>query len=1054
MSLVLNTLKAFPCGVTLEQLLVLVDCADEPHKRRAVQTELDELVQAGLAFQASNHKWRAVSSVPGAKPAPPGPSGPGADPESELLAAPARFSSGSAGESIPQSEGREGSIDPQALLRYWRAALRADPRGAITQTSDRHGASWHLLTGTGPPWPENEGARLISIELDALQPKFRQALAKGGANEQSLAVGWPVAVGRKDGVPAVWPVGLLAAEWRRTETELEITVESDDILVNPDWIKGGASAMGWQQTDLREVFSAAESVGLPAEDFATRLREVAAGHLQSRLSGERLAFQIDMNAASIHDIVALFLPSDTTFTAGAVRDLDRIAQWPKDLLAQTALAPVLGIQPSLDAPDITPVLPHSNNAEQIAAIRNACTAPLSVVTGPPGTGKSRTIVSIAATVMAHGGNVLVASKNHQALDAVMEHLDGLAPSLPIPVRTLDPEREVDRSLDDVMAELVFGPSGWPPEPDESAWLQIGLLSRNLTGSLDTIDRISEIECELADLAERIDARTRDAAAESGRNAPPPPARRGLLPGIWRWIRRLAAAFGWPSGTGPSAAEATVRGVPLAILKARQRRLRDERRQTAEPDDPVALSAKLVALARDQIPRRLESRTTVPEDTRLSIAQRKDDLEFTGARAPGDLARTVIDHRPLWLASILGAPRRIPLHDGLFDIVIFDEASQCDIASALPLLARARRAVVVGDRQQLNFIAQLGRATDRNLMQSLELPVERMGRFAQSRHSLFDFASRIPDAPRVMLRHQYRSAGPIVDYISEEFYGGRLVPSRDPSDLVVPRSQRPGIAWTDVKAPELHTGANANRNEARAIAEHLGTLLTKEGYAGTIGVIAPFRGQVHALEEAIRDSVPAQKLEGAEFRVATVDGFQGQERDLILFSPCLGPASPASAITFLQRDLRRLNVAVSRARAVTHVFGDLGFARSAKVRALARLASAATEPRRRAGEGVFDSAWERRVFHALRDRGLDPKPQYDIAGLRLDFALFGEGGVKLDVEVDGRHWHQDIDGNRKISDHWRDHRLRSMGWRVRRFWVDELARDMEGCLERIELDLSP
>lgn len=1054
MSLVLDTLKAFPRGVALEQLLVLVDCADEPHKRRAVQTELDELVQAGLAFQASNHKWRAVLSVPGAEPAPPGPPEPGAEPEGELLAAPARFSSEPAGESVPQGEGQEGSIDPQALLRYWRAALRADPRGAITQTGDRHGASWHLLTGTGPPWPENEGMRVISVDLDALKSGFRQALAKRDANEQSLAVGWPIAVGRKDGVPAVWPVGLLAAEWRRTETDLEITVEADDILVNPDWIKGGAAAMGWQQTKLREAFSATESVGLPAEDFVTRLREIAAGHHQGRLSGERLAFQIDINAASIHDIVAVFLPSDTTFTAGAVRDLDSIAEWPKGRLARTALAPVLGIEPDLEAPDITPVLPHSNNAEQIAAVRNACAAPLSVVTGPPGTGKSRTIVSIAATVMAHGGNVLVASKNHQALDAVMEHLDGLAPSLPIPVRTLDPEREVDRSLEDVMAELVSEPSGQPPEPDEFAWLQIGRLSRDLTGSLDTISRIAEGECEMADLAERIDARTRDAAAESGRHAPPPPPAGGILTGIWRWIRRLAAAFGWSPGTGPSAAEAAVRGAPLDILRARQRKLRDERRQLAEPDDPVALSAKLVDLARDQIPRRLEARTTVREDARLSIAQRRDDLEFSGARTPGDLARTVIDHRPLWLASILGAPRRIPLHDGLFDIAIFDEASQCDIASALPLLARARRAVVVGDRQQLNFIAQLGRATDRNLMQSLELPVERMGRFAQSMHSLFDFASRIPDAPRVMLRHQYRSAGPIVDYISEEFYGGRLVPSRDPSGLVTPRSQKPGIAWTDVKAPAVYRDGNANRNEARAIAEHLGTLLMKEGYAGTIGVIAPFRRQVHTLDEAIRGSIPAQKLEGAEFRVATVDGFQGQERDLILFSPCLGPASPASAITFLQRDLRRLNVAVSRARAVTHVFGDLEFARSAKIRALARLASAATEPQRRAGEGVFDSEWERRVFHALKGRGLDPKPQYDLAGLRLDFALFGKGGVKLDVEVDGRHWHQDIDGNRKMSDHWRDHRLRSMGWRVRRFWVDQLAQDMEGCLERIELDLSP
>jgi very-short-patch-repair endonuclease len=61
-------------------------------------------------------------------------------------------------------------------------------------------------------------------------------------------------------------------------------------------------------------------------------------------------------------------------------------------------------------------------------------------------------------------------------------------------------------------------------------------------------------------------------------------------------------------------------------------------------------------------------------------------------------------------------------------------------------------------------------------------------------------------------------------------------------------------------------------------------------------------------------------------------------------------------------------------------------------------------------------------------------------------------VKLDIEVDGRRWHQDADGNRKLDDHYRDAQLRSAGWKVVRFWVDELARDMEGCLDRIEREL--
>lgn len=118
-----------------------------------------------------------------------------------------------------------------------------------------------------------------------------------------------------------------------------------------------------------------------------------------------------------------------------------------------------------------------------------------------------------------------------------------------------------------------------------------------------------------------------------------------------------------------------------------------------------------------------------------------------------------------------------------------------------------------------------------------------------------------------------------------------------------------------------------------------------------------------------------------------------------------------------------------------------------------MAAAATEPRGRVGEGTFDSNWERIVDAALRKRGLNPVPQYEVAGRRLDFALFGSGNIKLDLEVDGRHWHSDTDGKRKLADYWRDHQLQSLGWTVQRFWVDELERDLEKCIDRVAEQLS-
>jgi very-short-patch-repair endonuclease len=1053
MSIVQRTVEAFPRGRTTEELVILLDAAFDEGKRRTIVAELQALALTGVIRLERNGRWKPVTAPqPREAQLSKSPTSVAtAGGEDILFAVPGSMLSEplSAADDLGDEE-LSGAVDAHALLRYWRSALRSDPRGAITQAPDRHGSQWVLVTGKGPLTPDDNSRRVLTFQLDSLPAEFRQALLRRAANEMTLAVGWPIMVGRKSGVPAIWPIGLLAAEWSRTDRTFRVTIDADDVLVNPDWLDGAARTAGWQKSELSQIFTPTDGLGLRAEDFLNRMREAAARHLRGRVTGVQMAAQIDLSAGGIYDIAALFLPTESTFTAGAVRDLDAIGTWPVDRLGRTSLAPVLGLQPIL-----TETAPHDVNVgplngEQIEAVRHACTAPLTVVTGPPGTGKSQAIVSMAASVLLHGGTVLVASKNHQALDAVEDRLGGLAPDLPFLVRTLDPERQIDKSVEQVLTDML-NEAGLPVRPlDKELVRQAAVLSAARRRSMETIRRRAELECEIAALVERIAARERFAVGDD-RPAQVVETAPGLLDRLWRAI---AAMFRKTVEPARDDRGAVPEGAPLSALKVRLGALRRDRDALPAEGDPIGLTAEIMDLVTAILPTALSGRVALREDERQDLDAARADHQFHGERVfPSDLTRAALEHRPLWLASVLGTPKRIPLDDGLFDLVIFDEASQCDIASALPLFARAKRAVVVGDDRQLSFIPQLGQAQDRNLMKAQGLPTVGMGRFAQSRQSLFDFAKRVPGVPRVLLRHQYRSAGPIVEYISETFYGGQLTTSYDPKTIRPPRDQKPGIAWTHVAGPAVAQQGNVNPSEAEAIAAHVRRLLVEQGYEGSVGVISPFRPQVQTIEAAVRGEVPVQKLEGAEFRVATVDGFQGQERDVILFSPCLSANSALSAVTFVQKDLRRLNVAISRARAVAHVFGDLDYARSAKVRALARLAAVATEPRRSVGEGVFDSELERRMFHALKGRGLDPKPQYEIAGRRLDFALFGRTGVQLDLEIDGRHWHQDTDGRRKMSDHWRDHQLQSLGWRVRRFWVDEFSTDMEACLDLVERDLS-
>jgi very-short-patch-repair endonuclease len=221
-----------------------------------------------------------------------------------------------------------------------------------------------------------------------------------------------------------------------------------------------------------------------------------------------------------------------------------------------------------------------------------------------------------------------------------------------------------------------------------------------------------------------------------------------------------------------------------------------------------------------------------------------------------------------------------------------------------------------------------------------------------------------------------------------------------------------------------------------------------GWRGTVGVTTPFAEQAKRLGDMIAREIPADVIIAAELAAGTVHQFQGDARDLILVSLCLGPGTPRGSLEFLRRERRLVNVAVSRARAVCCIVGDLDHARGCGIGHIEDLVRAATTPATsRESRGEFQSPWERRLHDALVVRGLQPIPQYPLAGRFLDLALIRDDR-RLDIEVDGDAWHRDTDGRRRQSDLWRDHQIRSLGWGVIRFWVYELRDDLNACVDRI------
>jgi very-short-patch-repair endonuclease len=676
---------------------------------------------------------------------------------------------------------------------------------------------------------------------------------------------------------------------------------------------------------------------------------------------------------------------------------------------------------------------------QYDAAVSALGGPLTLIQGPPGTGKSEVILSLLVSIVLAGHSALLVSKNHRALDEVEERLARIVGDTPLLTRARDGDGERDTSLLAQMRVLADGDA----LPDEASApnsaSEVLALARQLLAFRLRRHRLTKLNLALSDAVERL---------ERWDNAVPPAQTKPT--GLGGLLRRLVAMLRRVLAT-----RAAERRDDRMALAERVQVLRRELVDLA--DDPSAgkadALAEAVATEAAAALKRSAARVTTPDHAaRQILADRLQALQFGGrakaAQMTAEEARLVLRHRPIWAVSTLSAASRVPLLPAVFEYVIFDEASQCDIASALPLFARARKAVVVGDPMQLGFIPQLSVRQEHALMNAVGLGPAARHSVAQSINSLFDFVRPRGTASRHFLADQFRSDPTIVAYLNDAFYEGRLVAAQDERKARWPDGYKPGLAWHDVRGrPTREDGGNVNHAEADEIIRLLVGMIRERHFTGSIGVLSPFNTQVALLLRRIRTAL--SEAERRDLRVATIDRFQGGEADVVIFSLVVAGGVHPGALTFYDRERRRVNVAISRARALCLVVGDKEFARKSRVRTLAFLAEAVGRPPR--PRDPFDSEWERRIHAALRRRGLEPIPQYPVGSRFLDFALDPEGR-KLDVEVDGCRWHADPDGNRKVADRLRDRELIARGWKIRRFWVHELAEDMEKCVDLVERDL--
>ncbi len=434
---------------------------------------------------------------------------------------------------------------------------------------------------------------------------------------------------------------------------------------------------------------------------------------------------------------------------------------------------------------------------------------------------------------------------------------------------------------------------------------------------------------------------------------------------------------------------------------------------------------------------------------------------------------------IWLMTPDSVSEVLPQQNDLFDLLIFDEASQLYVEKSIPSIIRAKKVVIAGDHKQLRP-SSLGDGridmTGDLLDEDAEIDA------ALEEESLLDLARfRYPD---ILLNTHYRSKyEELIDFSNYAFYKGRL--------FVAPNTDAPE------KPPiEVHLVDNAvwegrsNRREAERVVALIKEFFQTRKSNETIGVIAfnaSQRDMIYDIidEESLKDhdfgikvrAEMARKDNGEDtgLFIKNIESVQGDERDVIIFS--IGYAKNTSGrlvhnFGWLNQKggENRLNVAISRAKKKIHIVtsfrpAELNLDESKNegpkiLKKYLEYAFAISNGDKSDAERVlqsfgetygitpvaYETEYAQMVAEALRERGYDIDTQVGIGGYRIDIAVRKEGKYVLGIECDGKLY--STASSARERDYHRQKYLESRGWRIKRIWSMDWWRDPEQEIHNI------
>lgn len=502
------------------------------------------------------------------------------------------------------------------------------------------------------------------------------------------------------------------------------------------------------------------------------------------------------------------------------------------------------------------------NMDQLLAIHNAMKYPVAYIQGPPGTGKTNTIINTIVTAFFNERTVLFTSYNNHPINGVYEKLSTMkfqGKTIPFPILRLGNHEKVKEALSTI--KRLY-------ESVQNIKVFESTLDRNKDDRKRRAKRLSELLKryeDLLDLKERKETidRVLDYEEKKGTSFQMMSFEEDLRNRQREQINRKIEVMGEVSE------EEAISLLDKDVEKLKEYLYYISAGYIKKIGTPRNSELKKI-LEMEEEGKQLEAFT--------KYLGEKDNIIKLQKIFPIIVTTCISAHR-------LGEP------EPMFDMVIMDEASQCNSAVSLVPIVRGESLMLVGDPQQLSPVILLDEITNEKLKKRYTISDE----YDYCKNSIYKtYLACDAVSDETLLHNHYRCHKSIIGFNNQKYYNSRL-------NILSESKEEQPLLYIDMQE-SFSDYKNTAPAEAYEIAKYAAQNRDKN-----IGIITPFVNQKKLIEEEL------ERAKVKNVACGTVHAFQGDEKDIILFSTAITSQTQAGTYEWLKNNKELINVATSRAK---------------------------------------------------------------------------------------------------------------------------------------------